>query len=109
MAESQAQKPTDPLATLPTAKEAMEQIALKEAEKASAAMREHSAAEAEKKALVEKFSKPSGVSDEERLAHAAAIIKRAVNNGLTEVEVLRFPNELTTDRGRAINQREPVL
>jgi hypothetical protein len=107
MAESQAQKPTDPLATLPTAKEAMEQIALKEAEKASAAMREHSAAEAEKKALVEKFSKPSGVSDEERLAHVAAIIKRAVNNGLTEVEVLRFPNELCTDRGRAINQREP--
>jgi hypothetical protein len=50
---------------------------------------------------------PSGVSDEERLARAAAIIKRAANNGLTEVEVARFPNELCTDRGRAINQREP--
>jgi hypothetical protein len=71
------------------------------------AARELSAADAEKKALIEKFSRPSGVSDEERLARAAAIIKRAANNGLTEVEVVRFPNELCTDRGRAINQREP--
>ena len=86
MAESQAQKTADSLATLPTAKEIMEQIALKEAEKASAAARELSAADAEKKALIEKFSKPSGVSDEERLARAAAIIKRAANNGLTEIE-----------------------
>ena len=85
----------------------MEQIALKEAEKASAAVRELSAAEAEKKALIEKFLRPSGVSDEERLARAVAIIKRAANNGLTEVEVVRFPNELCIDRGRAINQREP--
>jgi len=91
MTESQAQKPGDSLATLPTAKEVMEQIALKEAEKASAAARELSAADAEKKALIEKFSKPSGVSNEERLAPAAAIIKRAANNGLTEVEVVGFP------------------
>src|SRR5215468_3298212 len=93
MAELKAQKTADPLAALPSAKEVMEQIALKEAEKASAAMRELSAAEAEKKELIEKFSKASGVSDEERLARAAAIIKRAANNGLTEVEVVRFPNE----------------
>ena len=51
------------------------------------AARELSAADAEKKALIEKFSRPSGVSDEERLARAAAIIKRAANNGLTEIEV----------------------
>jgi hypothetical protein len=107
MAELKAQKTADPLAALPSAKEVMEQIALKEAEKASAAMRELSAADAEKKALIEKFSKASGVSDEERMARAAAIIKRAANNGLTEVEIGRFPNEMCTDRGRAINQREP--
>jgi len=94
MVEVKGQETADSLATLPTAKEVMEQIALKEAEKASAAARELSAAEAEKKALIEKFSKPSGVSDEERLARAAAIIKRAANNGLTEVEVVRFPNEI---------------
>src|SRR5215831_13111019 len=100
-------KTADTLETFPTAKEVMEQIALKEAEKASAAARNLSAAEAEKKALIEKFSKPSGVSDKERLAHAAAVIKRAANNGLTEVEVARFPHELCTDNGRAINQGEP--
>jgi hypothetical protein len=98
---------SDPLAVLPTAKDLMKQIALKEAEKATAAMREHTAADAEKKALMEKLSKPSEVSDEERMARAAAIIKRAAANGLTEVFVLRFPNELCTDRGRAINQNEP--
>jgi hypothetical protein len=85
----------------------MKQIALKEAEKANAALRETTAAEAEKKALLERFSKPSGVSDEERLARAAAIVKRAADNGLTEVLVGRFPNQLCTDHGRAINQAEP--
>jgi hypothetical protein len=97
----------DPLAVLPTAKDIMKQIALKEAEKASAAVRERTAADAEKNALLERFSKPSGVSDEERMARAAAIIRRAANNGLTEVLIVRFPNELCTDRGRAINQTEP--
>jgi hypothetical protein len=107
MAEAKAAKPEDPLAALPTAKDVMKQIALREAEKASAAAREMNAADAEKKALMEKFSKASGVSDEDRMARAAAIIKRAANNGMTEVLVVRFPNELCTDRGRAINQQEP--
>jgi hypothetical protein len=85
----------------------MQQVALKEAEKASAAMRERTAGETEKQALLEKLSKPSSVDDKERLARATAIIKRAAGNGLTEVEVGRFPKELFTDRGRAINQMEP--
>jgi len=98
---------TDPLSDLPSAKEMMQQIALREAEKASAAAHERTAAEAEKQALLERFSKASGVSDADRLARAAAIIKRAASNGRTEVEVMRFPNQLCTDRGRAINQMEP--
>ena len=95
------------LDALPNAKDLMKQIALAEAEKASAEMKERSAADAEKKALIEKFSKQSGVSDEERLKRAIAIINRAAKNGLTSVEITRFPNQLCTDRGRAINQREP--
>lgn len=47
MAESN--KAADPLAILPAAADVMKQIALKEAEKATAAMRETSAAEAEKR------------------------------------------------------------
>jgi hypothetical protein len=107
MADAKATPKSDPLAVLPTAQDLMKKIALREAEKASAAMHELSAAEAEKKALLDKLSKPSGVSDEDRLARAANIIKRAADNGLTEVQVGRFPNDLCTDRGRAINQREP--
>ena len=30
-----------------------------------------------------------------------------MSNGLTEVQVHRFPNKLCTDHGRAINQQEP--
>ena len=35
------------------------------------------------------------------------MIQRAVRNGLSEVQLYRFPNSLCTDRGRAIDQREP--
>lgn len=93
--------------SLPTAKELKQKIALREAEKAMRAAHELTAADSEKQALLEKFSKPSGVSDDERLERAIAIINRAANNSSTEVEVMRFPNALCTDRGRAINQQEP--
>ena len=91
---------------LPTAAECAKKMAQAEAEKASEYLRGQAAADAEKKALLEKLKGPSGVSDEERLKRAAAIINRAVGNGLTEVEVGRFPNRLFTDQGRAINQQE---
>jgi hypothetical protein len=92
---------------LPTAEEVMERLALAEGEKASIAARKNAAAEAEKKLLIDKLTKPSGVSDEEALKRVATIIERAVTNGLTEVQVYRFPNTLCTDHGRAINQQEP--
>jgi hypothetical protein len=92
---------------LPTALDCRKVAAEKEAEKVSEFMRGREAAEAEKKALFERLEKPSGVTDEERMERAAAIIKRAVNNGVSEIEVGRFSNKLCTDRGRAINQQEP--
>ena len=91
---------------LPSAKEIMEKLALAEAEKAEAASRRQAEAEAEKKLLLEKITKPSGVSDEEAMQRVAVIIQRAVSNGQTEVQVYRFPNQLCTDHGRAINQQE---
>ena len=92
---------------LPTAQEVMEKLALAEAEKASEHMRRQAEAEAEKKMLFDKLTKPSGVSDEEAMKRVAVIVQRAASNGLTEVEVYRFPNALCTDHGRAINQQEP--
>jgi len=92
---------------LPTADQLMEKIALAEAEKADAAAKRKADAEAEKQMLLDKFTKPSGVSEEERMQRAAAIIERAASNGLTEVLIAKFPNDLFTDHGRAINQQEP--
>ena len=91
---------------LPSAKDIQKQAALKEAEKAGENSRRREAAEAEKRALIEKLSKPSGLSEEEKVKLASTVIQRAVRNGLTEVQVYRFPNSVCTDRGRAINQME---
>jgi hypothetical protein len=92
---------------LPTAKEIQKQAAIKEAEKADEEARAAAAAEAEKRALIEKLSKPSGLSEDEKVRLASSVIQRAVRNGLKEVQVYRFPNMLCTDKGRAINQMEP--
>jgi hypothetical protein len=94
-------------ALLPSAKDLMDKIALAEAEEAEKQARAHADGDAEKKSLIEYLSKPSGISEEEAIRRGMTIVERAVKNRLTEVEVFRFPNELCTDKGRAINQQEP--
>jgi len=96
-----------PEALLPSAKEVREKIALAEAEEAEKQARIRAEAEAEKKALIAELSKPSGISEEEAMRRAMAIIERGIKNRKTESEVFRFPNQLCTDKGRAINQQEP--
>ena len=98
---------TKPDELLPSANDFMKKLALAEAEEATKQARQLAEAEAEKKALLDQFTKPSGLSDEEAIQRAIKIIERAVSNGRTEVQVHRFPNQLCTDRGRAINQQEP--
>jgi hypothetical protein len=92
---------------LPSAKEIQRQAAIREAEKADEHLRYTTAAEAENRALIEKLSQPSGLSEDEKIRLASTVIQRAVRNGLSEVQVYRFPNSLCTDRGRSINQQEP--
>ena len=89
-----------------SAKELMAKIAKVEGEKASKAMKAHETAEAEKQALLDRLSRPSGLSDDEVMEKAAIIVNRAVENGMTSVQVFRFPNHICTDNGRAINQVE---
>jgi hypothetical protein len=91
---------------IPSATHIRKEAALKEAEKAEEYVRLAVAVEAEKRALIERLSQPSGKSEEEKIKLASTIIQRAVRNGLTEVLVYRFPNTLCTDKGRAINQME---
>jgi hypothetical protein len=91
---------------IPSAKEIQKQAALKEAQKADEHSKRLAAAEAEKHALIDRLSKPSGLTEEEKVKLASTVIQRAVRNGLSEVQVYRFPNSLCTDKGRAINQME---
>jgi hypothetical protein len=98
---------TKPDELLPSASDFMKKLALAEAEEATKQARKLAEAEAEKRALLDQFTKPSGLSNEEAIQRAIKIIERAVSNGRTEVQVHRFPNQLCTDRGRAINQQEP--
>ena len=88
------------------AQELRKKIAIAQGEKASAAMKAHAAAEAEKEALLDKMRRPSGLSDDEVLEKASIIVNRAVENGLSSVQVYRFPHTLCSDNGRAINQIE---
>ena len=91
---------------IPSAKQIRTEAAQKEAEKAEQYARLAAAAEAEKRALIDRLNRPSGKTEEEKIQLASTIIQRAVRNGLTEVQVYRFPNTLCTDKGRAINQQE---
>jgi hypothetical protein len=97
----------NPDALLPSAKEVRQKIALAEAEEAEKQARMRAAAQAEKKALIDQLSKPSGISDEEAIERGIKIIERAMHSRMTEVEVIRFPNQLCTDKGRAVIQQEP--
>jgi hypothetical protein len=92
---------------LPTAEACKIRMVEAEAQKASEWARKVAEAEAEKRELLKRLQESSGVSDEERIKRASAIIKRAVENGKTDVLVGRFSNKLCTDGGRAINQQEP--
>lgn len=96
-----------PHISLPSAKDYMKKLALAEAEEASKQARKEAEIEAAKKALLDRLTQPSGLSDDEAIERAMAIIEGAVRNRLTQVQVYRFPNDICTDSGRAINQREP--
>jgi hypothetical protein len=92
---------------LPKAEDALLKVAETEAAKGDAGRKALAAAEAGKKALIDQLSKPTGLSEDERIKLASNVIQRAINNGLTEVQVYRFPNAMCSDFGRAINQAEP--
>ena len=91
---------------IPSASAIRMKAAQAEAAKAAEYASRKAKADEEMAELLKRLSMPSGVNDDERLKRAASIISSAVSNGLTQVEVGRFPNKLCTDGGRAINQQE---
>jgi hypothetical protein len=89
---------------------ALRQIAAEvEARKAAEEAHHRDTEEAKRKALLEELSTPLEMDDgmvERGLARVAAMVQAAAERGRTEVLAFRFPNALTTDRGRAINVGE---
>lgn len=60
--------------------------------------------------LIKRLSEPVDLTPERRkeIAHALQTkLKAAAQRGDTEVMVMRFPNALCTDKGRAINNSDP--
>jgi hypothetical protein len=89
-----------------TVKELQAKIAAAEGAKASAALKAQQAEDEEKRALLERLTRPSGLSDDEVMEKASIIINRAVENGQMSVQVFTFPHSICSDNGRAINQAE---
>jgi hypothetical protein len=92
---------------LPTAKEVLQQAAIRKAERARENAGQKDAEEVEKRALIDQLSGLSDNSEHAKISLTADVIRRAVVNGLTEVQVYTFPTSLCTDRGRAISSQNP--
>ncbi len=88
-----------------SAKELLEYAAQVEASRASKGLDAATAAQRARKELIDRLSKPMVITDDMR-AQFAAQVKQAALAGKTELMVLRFPVDLCTDKGRAINNSE---
>ncbi len=88
-----------------SAAELRAEAAAREAERARQAQAEAEAAAAARKAEIEALQ--AATLDQDRSERIRDMIRHAVAAGALEVELMRFPIELTTDKGRAINNNEP--
>jgi hypothetical protein len=96
------------MAKLLSVKELQAKIAQAEADKASVALRHQQAEEAEKKALLDRLNKPSGLTDDEVAEKASIIINRAVENGLMAVQVFVFPTIYAPTTGGPLTRPSQV-
>lgn len=76
-----------------------------EAKKAAEAIARLRKAEDEQKHLHDAFMAQEIRPDAKERINT--VVRRAVENGLSEVQVLTFPSAWTTDHGRRINSNEP--
>ena len=88
---------------LPDARDAQRLAAAKDAEKADDYVRVLAEAELEKRALTERLA-ASAVSEADKIRLTAAIIRRAAQSGLGEVQLYRFSDSLCADGGFAIRR-----
>ncbi len=87
---------------LPNASDVHRRATAKDAKKADDYARVLTEAELEKRALTRRLGAASEVSEADKIKLTAAIIRRAAQNGLGEVQLYRFSDSLCTDGGLAI-------
>jgi hypothetical protein len=95
-----------PALDVPSAADIRRHMAEREQEKLAEAARKHREEEEHQKALMDSFHRPLAASPEEIVQRLTPLVRAATERGATDVVVYRFPNELCTDRGRAINNGE---
>jgi hypothetical protein len=78
-------------------------MAEREAAQAAEKLRQATEREARQKAVYEEFQKPPERTREQIMALVTQLVRRAAEDGSSEVQVYRFPASLCADRGRAIN------
>ncbi|WP_145962857.1 histidine kinase [Mangrovicoccus ximenensis] len=88
-----------------TASELRAQMAELEAEKQALLERKRAKAEGSMRDIAEEFTR--GHLSKEELDEVRRKIRHAVDHGMFEVMVMRFPSSLCTDKGRAINNALP--
>jgi hypothetical protein len=82
-------------------------MAEREAAKAAEELQRMRDQEEKQKAVMEEFRKPPARTPEQLMQLITTLVNRAAESGQTEIQIYRFPNDLCTDRGRAINNFEP--
>ena len=90
---------------LPDARDVQRRAAAKDAEKADDYVRVLAEAELEKRALTERLGAASVLSEADKIRLTAAIIRRAAQSGLGEVQLYRFSDSLCADGGLAIRTK----
>ncbi|MFO1140529.1 MAG: hypothetical protein U1E41_15780 [Paracoccus sp. (in: a-proteobacteria)] len=91
---------------LMSVKELKHRIEEAQAAKTQGARSASSKAEAQRQALIERLRSTDPI-DEKTITSFLYRLKETALKGEDEIMVARFPNELCTDHGRAINQAEP--
>ena len=104
--ENRSTPPTRPGGTF-SATDLKRRMAEREAAKAAEALRHAREQEEHQKAVMAEFHKPPEQTPDQLMQRVMALVDRSAESGQTEVQVYRFPNELCSDRGRRINNREP--
>jgi hypothetical protein len=53
------------------------------------------------------FQQPPARTPDQLMQLVMQLVSQAADRGQTEVQIYRFPNDMCSDRGRRINNREP--